>query len=281
MTQPLRVVSWNVASRSPATAKRQGAFLAALEPHIVLLQEVKAASAAVLGEEAGLDWLECSLSFRELMPDDGPGRRLGCVIGGAQGVRLERAGLLTDVPLPERLLIGRLVVDDRPITVASYHAPPGVNWHEKKPQQAVTFARWLAGQAGPALFGADANTPEIDHPDFARTRTHWHTGARRLGGAPGDDLLWGPDKLHPLRDVLRRWFDDRPDELEALKRESPTGPLRVSHRTGRRKSGAGNPRRFDSIWVSDHFEVGAVEYPYAESCAAGSDHSAVIADITI
>jgi endonuclease/exonuclease/phosphatase (EEP) superfamily protein YafD len=277
----LRVVSWNVASRGPATAKQQGAFLASLEPHIVLLQEVKAACVSVLAETAGLDWLECSLSLRELMPEDGPGRRLGCAIGGARGVHLDRVGLLTDVPLPERLLIGHLQVDDQPITVASYHAPPGVNWHEKKPQQAVTFARWLAGQAGPCLFGADANTPKTDHPDFAQARTHWHTGDRRLGGAPGDDQLVGPSKIHPLRDALRRWFEDRPNELEAVRRDWPTGPLRISHYTGRRKTMVGNPRRFDSIWVSDHFAVEAVEYPYAESCAAGSDHSAVIADVKL
>ena len=61
MMQPIRVVSWNVASRSPATAKRQGAFLAEFEPHLVLLQEVKAASVDVLADEAGLDWIECSL----------------------------------------------------------------------------------------------------------------------------------------------------------------------------------------------------------------------------
>jgi hypothetical protein len=277
----MRIVSWNVASRSPETAKRQGAFLASLDPHIVLLQEVKADSVAVLTEEASLDWLECSLSLRELMPDDGPGRRLGCAIGGARGVRLEGVALLPDVPLPERLLTGRLQFGDQRITVASYHAPPGVNWHEKKPQQAVAFARWLTGQAGPVIFGADANTPKVDHPDFARTRTHWHTGDRKLAGASGDDLLWGPDKVHPLRDALRRWFDDHPDELAAVRLDWPTGPLRVSHYTGRRKTHIGNPKRFDSIWVSEHFGVTAVDYPYAQSCAAGSDHSAVLADVTL
>ena len=48
------------------------------------------------------------------------------------------------------------------------------------------------------LLGADANTPLIDAVDFAATRTHWHTGGRRLNGEPGDDLLFGPDKIHPL-----------------------------------------------------------------------------------
>lgn len=87
--------------------------------------------------------------------------------------------------------------------------------------------------------------------------------------------------IHPLRDALRRWFDQHSEALEAVRRDFPTGPLRVSHHTGRRKTSPGNPRRFDSIWVSDHFTVGRIDYPYAESCAAGSDHSAVVADLTL
>jgi len=57
-----------------------------------------------------------------------------------------------------------------------------------KPRQAVAFASWLCTQNGPLLFGADANTPLSDALDFADTRTHWHTGRRRLRGEPGDDL---------------------------------------------------------------------------------------------
>jgi hypothetical protein len=40
----------------------------------------------------------------------------------------------------------------------------------------LVFAAWLASQAGPLLFGADASTPLIDAFDFADSRTHWHTG---------------------------------------------------------------------------------------------------------
>jgi hypothetical protein len=50
-------------------------------------------------------------------------------------------------------------------------------------------------------WGADANTPLIDAVDFAATRTHWHTGSRGLRGEPGDDLLFGPGKIHPLDDA--------------------------------------------------------------------------------
>lgn len=63
------------------------------------------------------------------MPGDGPKRRLGCAIGGRASIAVERVSLLTDVPVPERLLIGHLLVEGSRLAVASYHAPPGVNWH--------------------------------------------------------------------------------------------------------------------------------------------------------
>jgi hypothetical protein len=156
-----------------------------------------------------------------------------------------------------------------------------VSWFEKKPQQAVRFAQWLATVTGPVAFGADANTPLIDAIDFQQSRTHWHTGDRKLKGASGDDLLVGPAKIHGLEDALRRWLRTHPEDLARLRTERPGGPLDLSFRTGRRKLHPGTDRRFDSIWVSHHFEVEAVIYPYEACRAAGSDNAAVIAGLTM
>ena len=184
------------------------------------------------------------------------------------------------IRLPERTLHALMQLDGREVRVATYHAPPGVSWLERKPQQAVAFAAWLGTSVGPVILGADANTPLVDHPDFALTRTHWHTGDRHLRGAPGDDCLWAASKTHGLRDALRRWLDDHPDDLAAIVRDRPAGPLAISHYTGRRKTHRGAPRRFDSIWVSGDFNVSSVAYPYDTSVAAGSDHSAVVGDLS-
>ena len=81
--------------------------------------------------------------------------------------------------------------------------------------------------------------------------------------------------------IDRRFLNDRPDLRAQIAEDRPNGPLAVSHRTGRRKGYAGVDRRFDSIWVSHHFRVEKVEYPYEASCAAGSDHSAVVADLSL
>jgi hypothetical protein len=46
----------------------------------------------------------------------------------------------------------------------------------------------------------------MTRPDFAKTRTHWHTGRASLLGEPGDALLFGADKKHELEDALRHWL---------------------------------------------------------------------------
>lgn len=282
LRERLRLVSWNVANRVGDATRRQGEFLAQLDPlpDVVLLQEVNRRSVETLCEVAGMEWLHCAVDLRRPQPDDTPVRRRGVAITGRTpppaAVRL-----LDDLPLPERLLIAALPVGVQVVHVASYHAPPGVSWFQKKPQQAVRFTQWLAMVTGPAAFGADANTPLVDAIDFSQARTHWHTGDRKLKGASGDDLLVGPAKVHRLEDALRRWLGSHPEELERLRAERPGGPLALSHRTGRRKLHPGTDRRFDSIWVSHHFEVEAVAYPYEACLDAGSDHAAVIADLTM
>jgi hypothetical protein len=148
----------------------------------------------------------------------------GCLaaVRGCSPRRWWRPG---QVRFPERILLIETQTKGTPFITASYHAPPGVSWKIIKPQQAVAFASWLSRQNGPLLFGADANTPLIDAPDFAKTRTHWHTGHRRMHGELGDDLLFGPDKKHDLKDALRRWLALHPDEMNQLRASKPSGPL--------------------------------------------------------
>ena len=49
---------------------------------------------------------------------------------------------------------------------------------------------------------------------------------------------------------------------------------------GLRCIGPGVARRFDSVWVSPHFRVINVDYPYEGCIEAGSDHSAVVVDLS-
>ncbi len=273
----VRVVSWNLRSLGTAGARRQGELLRELRPDLILLQEVNLSSAEILQQAAGADWLICAADLRVRNADDRPVRNRGVAIAG-RGLPPRRAWLPADVPLPERILLAEITVDGLGLIAVSYHAPPGVNWGIAKARQAVAFARWLSAQQGPILLGADANTPLIDAVDFAATRTHWHTGNRCLKGELGDDLLFGPGKIHPLDDGLRRWLADHPAEAAALA-ERPSGPLAVTHRTGQRRDSPGTGRRFDSIWVTAHWTVEHIDHLYDEGVAAGSDHAVIVADL--
>lgn len=271
-------MSWNVAYRTGASVKRQAEFLAKLRPDLVLLQEVNPRSSDVLMTESGLAWLVRSVDLRAAAPDDRPVRRRGVAIAG-KGPRPEEVALLPgDIALPERALTACVVLDGGPMTALSYHAPPGVNWGIDKVRQAWACVRWLGVQHGPVVMGADGNTPEFAMPDFKDSRTHWHTGMRKLAGEPGDDILFGPNKRHRLTDALRTWLGQHPEEFGRIRTDYPAGPLALSHRTGRRRDSPGIDRRFDSIWLTPEFQVEGVAYPYQESIDAGSDHSAVVVD---
>lgn len=153
-----------------------------------------------------------------------------------------------------------------------------MSWGITEPRQAVAFARWLSDQQDPVLLGADANTALVDAADFAATRTHWQHGSRHLNGEPDDDLLFGPGKIHPLEDGLRRWLADHPAEAAAYS-DLRAGPLAINHRTGKRRNSPGTGRRFDSIWITGHWIVPHIAHLYNEGIAAGSDHAAVVADL--
>jgi endonuclease/exonuclease/phosphatase family metal-dependent hydrolase len=276
----VRVVSWNVHFRGPEAAKRQGDLLRELAPDLMLLQELNPGSSAILADAAGADWMVRAIDLRAAEPGDTPVRRRGVAIA-SRGLAPGCSWLLEKIRLPERMLLTEIQTSEgMPFIAVSYHAPPGVSWGLVKPQQAVAFAYWLSSQNGPLLFGADANTPLIDAFDFANTRTHWHTGDRRLHGERGDDLLFGPDKKHDLRDALRRWLDLHPDEMDTLQAK-PSGPLAITHRTGKRKNSPGTGRRFDSVWVSRHWVVHHVEHLYEKGIAAGSDHAPVVVDLEL
>ena len=270
-----------MAYRVGSAATAQGDWLASLHPlpTLALFQEANPNSIGALCDAAGFTWWQLAVDLRTPQDDDRPVRRRGVAIAG-RGPAPDEVMLLDHLPLPERTMMARLSLGGVETYVASFHAPPGVNWHEKKAQQAVGFAQWLATIEGPVLFGADANTPLVDAIDFAMTRTHWHTGSGRLKGAPGDDLLVGPDKIHALDDALRVWLVHHPEAMAEIADAYPDGPLRVSHRTGKRRDGPGVARRFDSVWVSPDFRVINVDYPYESCIEAGSDHSAVLVDLS-
>jgi endonuclease/exonuclease/phosphatase family metal-dependent hydrolase len=69
--------------------------------------------------------------------------------------------------------------------------------------------------------------------------------------------------------------------MDRLLANKPSGPLAITHRTGRRKNSPGTGRRFDSVWVSPHWVVRHVEHLYEKGIAADSDHAPVVVDLDL
>lgn len=274
----VRVATWNISWAVHDRAARLGALVAERGPvSLIFLQEANPAGLDRFSEAAGLDWW-CSVdsAFPDLLAARGRvarrrsrAPRAAAIAGVGEGLRSPTP--FPDVPLPEKVLAGWAPIDGTLATVASYHAPTGSHGLNK-PAQAVQFARWLGSVRGPVVFGLDGNTPLVDPIDPSGVRTHWHTGDRHLDGHPGDDLLLGPEPLHPLRDALRVWLESHPDDMD---RSRPEGPLRVSYKTRPDK-----PYRYDAIWITPDFGVDGIEYRYDEAIAAGTDHALVVADLS-
>lgn len=280
----MRVASWNLKGRSGSAAAELGSFLSTCGgADLVLLQEASQRGVKDFTDAAGLEW---SLHIRDVAPSvlsergrsggpGGRGRPRSVAIAG-RGEPPSRPKVFPEVPLPEKVMAATISQWGVEMTVVTYHAPTGVQHKLRKPEQAVRMARWLAAAEGPVLLGGDFNTPKVDPPDQDGIRTHWHTGDERLNGQPGDDLLVGPAPIHGLRDVMRSYLGDNPDDLRRIRADRPNGPLMTSYCTDAARE---RRYRYDAIWASPHFAVESVEYLYEGAVEAGTDHALVLAEV--
>jgi hypothetical protein len=277
----IRVGTWNLNGRGPGVAVRQGHYVRQFELDLLAVQEANPTSLPRFVDAAGLDWAISAADLRVRPPREGRGRwRTSAMVGRGEPPRTTR--LFSHLRLPERVIIIETTSPVGRLTAVSYHAPPGVSWKKVKVDHALALARWLETVPGTVIVGVDANTPEVDHPDPALTRTHWHTGTSRLEtGEPGDDYMFGPSPSHGLRDALRAWLEQHPAALERIRTERPNGPLAITHRTGKRTNFEGNPVRFDHLWISRDLTVDTIHHEYGAAVDAGSDHALVWADLEL
>lgn len=278
----LSVLSWNIDSRRPGLGQRIER-LGRDGWDLVLLQEVPRSAAAQLRRTSGLAWAELGVLHSE--PDGGPSRRVGPAILGSERVRLreagqvpaarftaagQRAGLSAEevhnVGWRHKSLYADVEIDGVPLRVASFHARPGSSGLGLVKQLFHRVcAEWVAQCPGSLIFGVDANSPRVDHPD----PTQW------MPFLAGEATLIGPRPRHHLVDALTRWLDRNPQARREVLAIRPEGPLAVSYYTPRQDT----PRRYDHLFVTPDFDVRGVTYrpPHAD----GSDHGAVHAGLTL
>lgn len=253
----LTVVTWNV---NGYVQRTQAEFLGSLEWDVACLQEVTRASWSrfrVLADDG-------DVAFHHLPPLASAGPRYACAVLVREPTRLVKLGVLPDMPSPERAELALLEIDGQHCWVGSWAAPPGVNWGKAgKGRQVDRFASWLADRPGPTIIGIDRNAPRWERHDLSEDE--WWNGR--------EPLMYGPDRVHDLRDVYRDHLTRDLGAAERVRRDFPDGPLAVTHVRG------GVPCRYDAVYASPEFAVDAVEHHWADAVAAGSDHALVRATL--
>jgi endonuclease/exonuclease/phosphatase family metal-dependent hydrolase len=260
-----RFASWNVNNRLLKEGHLD--LLQLIRPDLIAFQEVSSSFYSSLTDRGLFAWSVSSLSLRPPPIGEGRSRALGCAIFGGSSFHLLSSSLLPDLDFPERTLAVRVRGTVVPLTVCSFHIPPGASWGAVKPKTMRSIADWLAHLQGNVIVGIDANAPKIDHPDLGSNTWWWKD----------EPLLLGAKPIHHLRDALRSYLQDRPDEFASIAASRPTGPLALSHIRGNKHKRT--ECRYDFVYHTPGISVESISYLYEEALAAGSDHAVVTAEL--
>lgn len=115
------------------------------------------------------------------------------------------------------------------------------------------------------IVGIDRNAPKWERHDLAEDEW-WNRW---------EPLLYGPDRVHDLRDVNREYLATYPELAVQVQKARPDGPLAVTHRR------RGTECRYDAIYASPEFRVNGVEHHLDAALSAGSDHAIVTCDLVL
>jgi len=271
----VRVLTWNVAGRVRRLPE-QAEVVGALGADVVALQEITARTLPLWREAlaaGGLAHVACALEPERARASAegeasapaarGGRRRLGVLTASREP--LERLPAPGDVPWPERLL----AVRTGGVEIINLHSPiaPAPDLAKVRTHEAV--ARWLAGlPPAPRILCGDLNTPRRELPD-------------------GDVLTFAHEssgKLRPERG--ERWDAAERALVHDLRAEHGwTDAYRALHGYGDRAaswtfSGDKGGWRLDHLLVRD-LEVVACDYAHEWRRAGLSDHSALVADLSL
>ena len=263
MIRRVRVLTWNVAGRVRRLPE-QAKVVGALGADVVALQEVTARTLPLWREAlavAGLPHAACTLDEPPEARVDR--RRLGVLTAAREP--LEELPRPDDVPWPERLLAARIGA----VEVVNLHSPIASAPDLAKVRTHEAVARWLAGlPPAPRILCGDLNTPRRELPD-------------------GDVLTFAHEssgKLRPERG--ERWDAAERALVHDLRAEHGwTDAYRALHGYGDRAaswtfSGDKGGWRLDHLLVRD-LEVVACDYAHEWRRAGLSDHSALVADLSL
>jgi len=264
----LRVVQWNVSTMSRPKAiadfirERIGQ-----EPVLVCLDEVKRSSYDKLVGSLNPRSSCFSLDLRRPGKNEGKERGTGVAVLGF-GLPIVSFELMDRAVFPERTLFVLLGGAFGPIRVAAFHSLTGVGYRKAKASNFASIADYLQLHGAELDFLCfDANEPKHDSMDPDKLE---FSVLSDKGKVKKLALIMGSQKVHKLSDSYVAYLRS---SGEVVTRD----PLAVSYKTGTPKKKQVE-KRYDYIMQSSRWRITNCEYPYEESIAASSDHSAVIAD---
>jgi exonuclease III len=251
----MRLVSWNVAGRVRLIPE-QASRLAEADPDLVCLQEVTVKAAPV--------WEEAlrSLGFEHVAhPPPWPPTE-------ARQRRREPSEAVTidTLPWPERALAVRL---SSGIEVVNLHSPISPTPGLVKVRTHEALHGYLRGRAGsPCVLCGDLNTPRREHPDG----TVWTFARDRYGRLrPERGERWDRAELALIRGLEPDGYRDAFRELHGYEHREPSWEW----------PRWGGGYRLDHLIVSAEIAVTACHYKHDWRRAGLSDHSALVAEISL
>lgn len=260
----LKFASWNLNRRRPQDLYKdiRLEILQAYKPDIIALQEVSRSFYALLDYDKMFSWSAFSLESNNPRPD-------GCALFGTGLFKPISSQVMKNVPFPEQTMISRLESPAGLITACSFHIPNGSRHKDKKRVTGRVIAEWLAQQKLKTIFGIDANSPAVDHPDVSKSVLYENDAPELLG--------FSGKSIHNLRDAFRISLESNPEMARLIVAQRPNGPLAVSYDRGNNVTRV--ERRYDHIYITPDIKVIKVEYH--DLLPEASDHALVVAELEV
>ena len=259
----MRVVSWNVGGRVRRRAE-QAERVASQDPHLVALQEVSRATLEPWREALAAMGLEHSLAAADWAGFPNGRRALSVLMAARWPLQaLEQP----PVPWPERVLAAR-VQAPAPLAACVLHSPVSQRPQLVKVRTHEAVWAYLRAASGSAwILCGDLNTPRRE----LRDGTVW-TFARTSRGAlrPERGERWDAAELALLRGLEPFGFRD---------------VFRALHGYGDRQATwtwpSGGGYRLDHLVASSQVSVTSCAYRHDWRTDGLSDHSGLVADLTV
>jgi endonuclease/exonuclease/phosphatase family metal-dependent hydrolase len=277
----MRIVTWNVQESGPRRVRAQLAVLLERQADLLALQAVsmdgyEAWHAGL--EQEGYSVVDAAELARIPYPpppyprgiEQRQIKRGGFHLTAARYPIVALPGLQFDDPderrlaFPEKFVAAEVDLSGRVIEVHNAGAPPGSSRRILKPQALAAVVRRLEVRAQvPQILCGDFNTPQPEQEgEPVRTFAEFY---------PDLEAMW---------DAAERGILEHPRLRDAYKQvHKPGDPWPYSYRVQNSKDP--KQRRYDHIYVSDHFEVHTCRYLIDWLAPGLSDHAGVEAEITL